>query len=88
MLILMLPTQLNAFFVFGLMLFFFFGGVSQLSKVSQVDQRVLSTVHLGWNSESCDLPHTIMMSFYACEKMPPLKESNAAECVFTIHGAI
>ena len=49
------------------------GGVSQLSKASQVDQRVLSTVHLGWDSESCDLPHTIMMSFYACEKMPPLK---------------
>ena len=63
------------------------GGVSQLSKASQVDQRVLSTVHLGWESESCDLPHSIIMSFYACEKMPPLKENNTAECVFTIHGA-
>ena len=76
MLILMLPTQFNAFFAF-----FFFGGgggggVSQLSKASQVDQRVLSTVHLGWDSESCGSPHTIMMSFYACEKMPPLKENN------------
>ena len=63
------------------------GGVSQLSKASQVDQRVLSTVHLGWDSESYHLPHIIMMSFYACEKIPPLRENNSAECVFTIHGA-
>ena len=72
----------NAFFLGG------GGGVSQLSKASQVDQKVPSTVHLGWDSESCDLPHTIMMSFYACEKMPPLKENNIArnDCTSTGNG--
>ena len=88
MLILMLPTQFNAFFCVWFNAFFFGGGggYHNLAKRCRAgDQRVLSTVHLGWDSESCDLPHTIMMSFYACEKMPPLKENNTAECVFTIH---
>ena len=94
MLILMLTTQFNAFFVFSLMLL---SGIQQLQKKKkknrgpQADQRLLSSAkHWYILGEAeleviCGFPHTIMMTqrLIIWMSMPPLKNVTA-ECVLTI----
>ena len=78
----MLATQFNAFFLFSWMFFFW----SQWSTPGWPQPGVLHewclalSWHLGWDSDSCGLPHTIMISVLCTAKCCPAKEKYCWVC--------